>query len=351
MRSLLEALEADLVRLRAEIQLHGVLVDALEASYSSDKERLREYTSRAKRLTYSSTVVGCYGVIEQTVDSALIGLAEAYVRIYPTFGDVPEKVRLNHRDLVLQCLRDGDRARTRQIVDGTAAIRSLLLEATDEPALTSTVFTLSTANYRMDYLKSLFARIGVDIGDGLSKSQPDEHLDKTGFANFESFLSDLVQRRNDLAHSYGDDGIIDIGVLRAYVEVVGSLLRAIILAANRVIIALLSNWQLQSIGIVVKTWTGRIGIELKAGELAVGDRLLVVKENWCTSHEVASLYSNDAEYARVEFDGTTRNVAAAIENVPASSESAAVYVIDGTWSDFWPPDTKNVWPMGPVDST
>ncbi|MGD3152502.1 MAE_28990/MAE_18760 family HEPN-like nuclease [Tsukamurella tyrosinosolvens] len=338
------------MRLRAEVQLHGVLLDALETRYSADKDQLRQYTSRAKRLTYSSTIVGCYGVIEQTVDSALMALAEAYGRIYPTFGDVPEKVRLNHRDLVLQCLRDGDRARTRQIVDGTAATRSLLLVATDRPALTTAVFTLSTANYRMDYLKSLFARIGLDIGDALSKGQPVEYLDKTGFANFESFLSDLVQRRNDLAHSYGDDAIIDMGVLGAYVEVVGCLLRAIILAANHAVVSLLSDWQLQSIGTVVRTWTGRIGIELKAGELAVGDRLLVVKGNWCTSHEVGSLFSNDREYDRVEFGGTSLDVAAGVRNVPAGAESADVYVIDGTWSEFWPLDTKNVWPMGPVDT-
>lgn len=342
MKYLLDALNEDLLRLRAEIALHRVLVDALEKTHQSDPGALREYTSRAKRLIYSNTIVGSYGVIEQTIDSTLANVAEAYNRIYPRYGDMPEAVRSNYRDLVLQCLRDGGRARIRSVINETVAINSLLLDKTDPPALTPSVFTLSTANYRLAYMTSLFNRIGVDLGDAVSSNLPSDQLALAGFANFDSFLADLVQRRNDLAHSYGDNNIIDTEILSAYVEVIASLLRTVIIRTNRNLVSLLAEWRLAPIGTVVKSWTGRIGVNMTAGELETGDRILLSKLNRQTSHEVLSIQSESISYPRIAFEGTPRSVAAAISNVPSNIDHAEVYVIDSEWRDLWPLDDMHL---------
>lgn len=340
MKAVLETLAANLERVRAELELYAVLADALESRFRADRKALQEFNRRARRVTYSNTIVGCYGLIEQTVDSVLVSVAEAYGRVYECYGDLPDGVRSNHRDLLLQCLRDGEKARTRHKIDERSAIDALG-RYPDQPAgLLATVFTLSTANYRQPHVQMLFNRLGVDIAAGLSQNEPQDDLDKVGFASYESFLEDLVQRRNDLAHSYGDDNIVDPDLLNAYIEIVGDYLVSIIRVANRYILNLLTKIKLEPIGTVVKTWTGRIGIAMNAGSLRVSDRILLTKEEWSTSHMVTSIQVDSQRFDSVEFSGETLNVSAQVDCVPQNSENSIAYVISNEWREFWPSADK-----------
>lgn len=336
MQTVLRVLDSDIRRLRAELELYSILVEALENLYKDDSTALREYGSRARRITYSNAIVGCYGLIEQTVDSILLNVAESYSKLYATYGDLPETVKSNQRELILQCLRDGDRARVRGKVSERLAISALAKEPGDSPDIVSEVFTLSTANYRLPYVKMLFSRLGIEIESGLSKNEPIDSFNKAGYATYESFLEDFIKRRNDLAHSYGDDDIVDPDLLGAYVEIVDAYLNSVVRVANLAVIKLLARLKLVCIGTVVKNWTGRIGFEMNAGKIAVGDRLLVVKDDWCTSHIIESLQSNSEDLHHVTYDGSVIEVSAKVAVSPQSSENAKVYVLPGDWSDFWP---------------
>ena len=340
MQAVQETLAQDVDRVRAELELYDVLSDALKARYAEDVLSLREYDRRARRSTYANTIVGCYGLIEQTIDSMLVSIAEAFLRFYDRHDEIPLAVRNQHRELLLQCLRDGERARTRNQISERAALEALGRAPEDPALLLSSVFTLSTANYRLPYTQTLFKRLGVDILTGLAIGAPTELFEKSGFANFESFIEDLVQRRNDLAHSYGDDNIVDPELLSTYVDIVSSYLSAVERVADLSLVRLLAENKLEPIGKVVATWTGRIGVRLTAGSVAVGDQLLLLKDDWCTSHAVTSLQSEGTNSAEFVFDGTSIDVSASVENVPSKAEHAVAYKFPPLWQDFWPSEYR-----------
>jgi len=333
---LLEAIRG----LRADLELSDVLMAALEQRFAAEPGALREYVRRAWRLTYSSTIISCYGLVEQTVDSLLMAVAEAWNRIYPEHGDLPESVRQQHRDLLLTCLRDRERARTRTPPDERAVLAALALSPADRPSLVPTAFTLSTANYRLPYVGGLLNRVGIEMG-GLYHGRVDDALSKSGFANYESFIDDLVQRRNDLAHSYGDDDIINRDLLATYVEIVAGYLLDVVRLANLFAIKAIHDWDIEPIGMVVKTWTGRVGIRLEIDSIAVGDRVLLLKDDWCTSHEVLGLQSEGVSSDSFTYGGDPINVAAEVDLVPSKAEGCEVYILPTNWADLTP--SANKW--------
>lgn len=340
MEGIINSLRVSIKRLEAELQLYEVLTEALASRFSSDPQALQEYASRARRATYSTTIVGCYGLIEQTIDSVLISVAVAYGRIYDQYGELPDTVRKNHRELILTCLRDGDKARTRRKVIESPAIQALGRKLEESAHLISDVFTLSTANYRLPYVELLFNRLGIDIGKGLGNNEPVNAMAKAGFANYESFIEELVQRRNDLAHSYGDDNLIGPGQLAAYVEIVSSYLLSISRVSNHALLKLLIDKQLAPIGRVVRTWSGRVGIRLTKGSIKVGDRLLLMKDEWSTSHMVTDIYSEEKSLDEAVFIDKELDVSAQVAGVPTNAENALAYVISTEWKDLWPGELK-----------
>lgn len=339
MQSVVQSLALGVRGLRADLELADVLLAALEQRYEG-QPGLREYVRRARRLTYSSTIISCYGLIEQTIDLLLVGIAETYNRFIPTFGDIPDSVRVSHRELLLQSLRDGERARTRSPVVEKDVIAALALEASDAPGLVPAVFTLSTANYRSPYVRSLFGRAGVDAEGGLYHGRAEESLAKAGFANYESFMEDLVQRRNDLAHSFGDDDIIDRDLLGAYVEISTSWLLDLVRLSNLFAIRTIRDWSIEPVATVAKAWTGIIGVDVEVDSIAVGDRILLYKGDWCTSHEVQALQSLGVNGDKFTFTGEVLQVGAMVDTVPAGAEGCEVFVMNQSLAEFWPSEYK-----------
>lgn len=341
MRSVAHPLEAGIQGLRSDLELSDVLREALVKRYASDPKPLQEYVRRARRLTYSSTIISCYGLLEQTIDLLLVALAEAYNQIVPSVDDLPESVRNSHRELLVECLRDGDRSRTRGIVNESDVLSALGHSAGDKPGLVSQVFTRSTANYRLPYVLTLLRRLGLDIRDGLYRGRADAALTNTGFANYESFFEDLVQRRNDLAHSYGDEGILDRELLSAYVEIVGTCMLDLIRLANLFMIKVIRDWKLEPVGVVVKAWTGRIGVDLEVDSISVGDQLLLFKNDWCTSHTVEGLQSLGVSASTFTYEGRLVPVGVKIENVPAGAEGCEAFILPVGLRDYWPSVDKS----------
>ncbi len=340
MRSVEQSLMTGAEDLRSDLELADVLTEALVQRFSKDAHLLREYTRRARRLTYSSTIISCYGLIEQTVDLSLMSVIEAYNEFVPAFEDLPEVVRTQHRELILQLLRDGGRARTRRKVEEKDALRGLGLNGKDRPTLVPPVFTLSTANYRFPYVRLLFGRIGLEISSGLYRGRADDALARTGFANYESFLEDLVQRRNDLAHSPGDEEIVDRQLLEAYVDLTVSFLLDLIRLARLSAIKMIRDWRLEPIALVAKGWSTIIGIDIEAGRIAVGERIILFKEDWCTSHDVLELQSGGKRSDRFESIGSVVEVGVKIAEVPGNVEGAEVFLMPRDLAEYWPDSQK-----------
>ncbi|ROS46186.1 HEPN domain-containing protein [Curtobacterium sp. PhB78] len=322
-------------RIHSDLDLYDVLSGALEAQYAEDRESLRELDQRARRSTYVTVIIACYGVIEQTIDEILISTTIVLNSVYPSRSALPEKVQKDHRELLLRCLIDGDRARTRMPVEEAAALAALGTSSEAEPGLIGAAFTLSTANYRWDYVAQLLSRLSVNLLQRISNITTEE-ADRTGFNSFESFLIDLVQRRNDVAHSYGDDDTLSPDLLRSYVDTVGAYLRSVNAAVTEELLSRVIDVRLTSLGTVVKRWEGRVGVKMERGRLSVGDRLLLVKHDAATVHTVRSLQSQDQGADHFEVGNEALNVAAGVDLAPTNCEGAASYVVDDDWADLLP---------------
>lgn len=336
MYALSDSLDAATLRLRSELELHAVLERALQERFGADVTALTEFDRRARRMTYASIIVGCYGLIEQTVDQLLIATAQSLNEIYPTSGDLPESVRVEHRRLILDCLRSGDRARTRVAVDELNAIDAFAAAEDGPPRLVPGVFTYATANYRYPYTNELLSRLSMRMDGEPDADEAREQLDKTGFATFESFLGELVQRRNEIAHSYAEDDIVSPDLLDAYVSIVEVYLRAVVRHVDRELLARIASERDLRIGKVVKVWTGRVGIEMNMGSIAVDDRLLLMKSGRRSLHRVASLQSEeiDAPAFRV-VDGAPINVSARVVGIEEAAEGSDAFVIPEIWQRYW----------------
>lgn len=336
MDAISESLDIDILRLRSELELHAVLDRALQDRFSSDVKALTEFDRRARRMTYASVVVGCYGLIEQTMDQLLIAVAECLNEIYATSGDLPETVRVEHRRLILECLRNGDRVRTRVAVDELIAIAALAARDDEPSNLVPGVFTYATANYRYPYSNDLLARLSMRMDREPDAHEAADALNKAGFASYESFLEDLVQRRNELAHSYAEDAIVNPDLLEAYVSIVAAYLRAVVRHVDRELLARVAVEREMKIGSVVKVWTGRVGIEMSARSISVGDRLLLVKSGRRTLHRVASLQSEGEDAETFSVDGPEPiNVSAQVELVEQAAEGSEAFVVPEAWLRYW----------------
>jgi len=322
-------------RVHSDLDLYDVLSAALEAQYADDRESLSELDQRARRSTYVNVIIACYGVIEQTIDEILISTAAVLSSIYPSRSALPERVQKDHRELLLRCLIDGDRARTRVPVEENSAFAALGASPEAEPGLIGAVFTLSTANYRWDYVAQLLSRLSINVLQRISNI-PDEEAGRTGFNSFESFLIDLVQRRNDVAHSYGDKDTLAPGLLRSYVDTAGAYLRSVNAAVTEELLDRVLDVRLTSLGTVVKRWEGRVGVHMERGRLSVGDQLLLVKHGAATVHTVRSLQSQDQGADHFEVRNGAVDVSAGVDVAPTNCEGAASYVVDAEWADLLP---------------
>lgn len=336
MRQLRERSKASVERLRAELELYEVLKTALESKYEDDPQALLIYTSRARRLVYANVIIASYGLIEQGIDEILQEAAESISSIYRTNADLPDKLKTAHRDLLLQCLKDGDRARIRRPLAEADALRALGANPGEPPELQANVFTLSSANYRWPYISELFSRLALQIDTEVGDDKTQEALDKLGFASFESFLSTLVTRRNDLAHSYGDDDIENPSLLASYVDVADGLLSRVVSSVELQLLGSVLDQQLRPSGTVVKIWTERIGVTLHAGLLEVGGKVVVRKNGRAEVFPIRSMQSDGASADAFAPSGQPIDVSIGTTSVSQSLVNADLYVIPAQWHEYLP---------------
>lgn len=287
-----------------------------------------------------SAIISLYGLIEQTIDAILVGAAAAHSTMYAKLEDLPDHVRSEYRSLLLRYLQDEERVRFRGSYSENAGVAALSAAPGAPVDLLSSVFTLKTANYRAAYVRSLFERLLINVEGGLNVGLPSSSLDATGFASYASFLDDLVERRNEIAHSYGDSNLLGEALLSHYAEIVFTYLDRVERVVNRAILKVTLERTTAPIGVVVKTWTGRIGIELDSQALQVGDTIVLLKDDWCTSHAIQSLMSEGVEADSFSVTGASLNVAAGVESAPTHAENAVVYLLSDHIREYWPLDSK-----------
>ncbi|MGW4687539.1 HEPN domain-containing protein [Streptomyces sp. NPDC004244] len=337
MKQILAALKADCRDLRSELDLGTELLTALDSAYSEDRQKLGVLVSRSRRQSYVNGIISIYGLLEENVDKLVIEVASLYGGIYARYADLPERTREAYRELSLRCLLEKDRVRLRQPINESAAIHSLVSNSSDiPPQLVPSVFTYATSNYRFSYVLEILMRVGVDAKRRVEAGRTLQALKDSGlnFRSVDSLISDLVTRRNEVAHSYQTVDILDVSTLKAYLDVIQVYLEELQLAASETILRVLARNQLESIGKVTHVWKAAIGVDMSAGSIEAPCSVLLVRESAIDVVSIASLQSGGSPLSgRIRYASEVLQVGMGfLGDKPNVTEGAEVFVLPDKWT-------------------
>ncbi|MFF7352937.1 MAE_28990/MAE_18760 family HEPN-like nuclease [Streptomyces filipinensis] len=340
MRETAAAFQAHCANLRAELDLGPVLRAALAAAHAQDRHKLTTLMARSKRQSYVSGIVSLYGLLEESVDRVIVEVADAYAGIFPSYSDLPERTQALYKELCLRSLLDKDRVRLREPLNEGAALHSLASSASNlQPQLISPVFTYATSNYRFPYIVELLLRVDVDVKVGLNSSRIEKMMSDAGlnFRGLETFLEDLVTRRNEVAHSYAHNeaDMLDLDLLRAYLDVVQAFIEDLHRVACERVLRGLLRARLTSIGKVAHVWSNAIGVDMTAGEIQAPCKVVLLRESTMRVIDVQSLQSDGSPLqGRIQAasDSIALGIAHAGDKVAAGYKGAETYVLPERWS-------------------
>lgn len=280
-----------------------------------------------------------YGLLEEYVDRLIMEIAGKYEVICEKYSDLPEALRLAHREFSLRAFIDKDRVRLREPITEDAAMQDFAACLADRSLrLNASVFTYSTANYRHDYIQALLNRVSVSI-DEKRKSKLGRHaLLETGlqFGSADALLKDLVERRNEVAHSYQVQNLLDAAVVGAYLDVVEAYMRGLVEEARLTLLRELTFRQLSPLGKIAQVWSSAIGLDLTSGQLSAPCTVVLIKGGSISTLRVLTLQAN-GEFlaAAVEHVGSPLKVGLGIMGaVPANAQGSEVYLLPKEYADL-----------------
>ncbi|WP_454044668.1 hypothetical protein [Cellulosimicrobium sp. Marseille-Q8652] len=287
-------------------------------------------------------IIQTYGLLEQSLDALLIAVAQGYNVIHTSFDEIPERVRVEFRRLSLQSILDGSRSRLREQIDESVVLSAINSSSLPEDRrLIPAVFTKSQANYRHPHVRELLARLDVSV-EVPPSSTMQSVLDELGMANAESVISDLVERRNALAHAYSfPDDILAVEQITAIIDVVEFYLLSLEEAASRRMLdECVKHARAVQLGTVAKRWAHAIGVDVDAGVLSVGESLLFRRKNGrYLCREIASLVLDGENIASVDASSCPGPLAVGVgfaNGVPPRLNGAAVFRLPTDYVDFYP---------------
>lgn len=328
---------ADCAKLRDELTLAPVLEAALAAA-EHDTHRLAHLTAIARRQSYVSAIVSIYGLLEEYVDRSLLEIVTTYDDLYTSHATLPERTRKAHRELSLRALLDGERVRLRTGLDHLQTMHALAAHVAGQAApMIADVFTYATANYRHPYICELFTRTDVDLAEELGKGQSKVTLTETGleFGDVQALISDLVERRNEVAHSYETPRTLDTSTLTAYLDVVEAYILELSRHLDQQLLRRLAEQRLHAIGVVKNVFdqANALAVDMVAGELEAPCIVLARKESGVKVLHVQSLQSGGkALTGRVAYAGALIQLGVGIDGSVSGCDNADIFVVPPKWT-------------------
>ena len=336
MKSSVQQLNSDLLMLRAEIDLGPVLGAAIETTHADNPILKKQRIVRSRRIAYVHGIISIYGLIEEHVDNLITEIADTYSRLYSRYSELPQSVRFSHRECSLRILLDGERARLREPIDEVSSLNVLAANYNDTSIqLNSSAFTYSNANYRLPYITELMHRLDVDITNSVAAPSVVQALSESGldFRDVNALVHDVVERRNEIAHSYQTVELLEVGVLGAYLDVVAAYLRELFSIASNHLLRVLASQNLKPIGEVVRCWTMAVGVDMTNGRIQTPCTVMFIKAQRVFVRTVGSLQSNGITLeGPLEYAGETIQLGLSInEALPQSTEGGQAYVLPDQW--------------------
>lgn len=324
----------DCSKLREEIALGPLMLKALNEAYMSEPPRRDSLIARARRQSYVNGIVSIYGLLEESVDQLVLGIAAAYDDIFTRIVDMPTRTQDAHRELSLRALLDTS-ARGRAVLVDADAFHSLHAQATGvKGPLNAAALTYSTANYRHPLVREMLLRLDIEVGDKLPHARSALESSGLNFASIDSAIADLVERRNEVAHSYHTPQLLDVSTLTAYLDFVSAYIEELYALSFSRVIQLVAAEHLAPLGQVKQVWTGAVGIDMVSGELRTPCRVLLAKDSYCSTVDALSLQINSIDIGTiVEYQGTTLQLGVGLAGQPDSRTlNCTAFVLPDKWA-------------------
>lgn len=204
--------------------------------------------SLKKRYNYNSAIVSMYGLVEQYIKALMHDYLESLQKIVPSYSNLPEHIVNNHVAVSFELIKQTEQSRYRGANTKKEIISKLnCCLSTPQYELNCEAFCQNTANFRSDVVDDFFRKVGIsnimqqtlgnprftsllkdlglselryDIEKTVDKRKKEDRIKSLQERAF-SFLNDLADRRNEVAHGVTSD-LLDLEILLNYTELLNA---------------------------------------------------------------------------------------------------------------------------------
>ena len=169
--------------------------------------------SQRRVFNYNSIIISLYGFFEQFVESLLRTYVNYLNEIVPEYSQLPDSITQNHTELSFELIRNIEHPRYQGGLTEAQIISNLhtCVNNDDNYQVNAEAFIHHTANFRINVIQESFTRVRVEnvsrrileftvFRDYLKTVNPDRDVANIKVEEAFSFLEDLAERRNEVAH-------------------------------------------------------------------------------------------------------------------------------------------------------
>jgi hypothetical protein len=192
------------------------------------KERVMSSIIKWKTFNYNCIIISLYGYFEQYLESLLQSYIQNINKIVPKYSDIPGPIKNNQLELSIKLLSVIDQPKYRDVITKAQVISNLhsCINNHENYCINVEAFSYHTANFKRNIIYETFARAGIEeiprkltktasfIEYLLSKTSSAEAIEDADL----SYIDNLADRRNDVAHGVPTEDILSTELLLDYVN-------------------------------------------------------------------------------------------------------------------------------------
>lgn len=249
-------------------------------------------TSSKKLYEYNLIIITLYGVLESFIEQIGKEYLEELNRIYEKYSQLPQRIIDNHIVFSADLIKNSDRLSKYSHIQKDKVINNLHACVNNESnySLNLDAFTYHSSNFRHDSIREFFSNLGIEnITEGIKKDidfrnyfvekEAAEESDFQKYTDEMYFtpLTDLVERRNNIAHGSPPQTILSLDYMKNYVDYIIRLMNSIYcILYKRLLVYKIDNNKLQQLGSVEKVFRAISVVGIHSNHVSIKRGCLVV---------------------------------------------------------------------------
>ncbi len=209
-------------QIRQHLEVFERYDDILKNLQNADADFIKSNMTQEKVFLYRSNIISLYGAFEHFIESVIQEYIKSAQKYIASFNHWGEKITKNYFDLWKKLHGSLNYAKFSSISETMMVENLHKVICKNESTLIPQCFLQNGGNYRSKVINEMFNNIGIqDINVNLLKYEPfksflgqqyhgSETLDiSQKIELYYSFLDDLVERRNEIAHGATSDNLLN----------------------------------------------------------------------------------------------------------------------------------------------